>query len=103
MFPPPSSTTSILPDDSNPFTRAYQHVIIYDEADTDDALYEGPIIVHANGWIELEGNRLLSPSAIHHIDVYDDELAEFEQPDERPDNGDERGGDSYRTNRFSPY
>lgn len=73
MFPPPFSRESIVSDDDNPLTRAYQDVVVYDGPDPDDVLYEGPLVVHANGWLELEGNRLLSPSAVHHVDIYDDE------------------------------
>ncbi|WP_247002441.1 hypothetical protein [Halosolutus gelatinilyticus] len=63
-------------------TLAYEDVVIYDGADADDVLYEGPILVHPNGWLELEGNRLLSPGAVHHIDIYDD-VALDEGADER--------------------
>ena len=86
MFPPIVSRDSIVPDDVsadhvNPFTRAYRDVVVYDERDAEEPLYEGPIVVHANGWIELEGDRLLSPHAVHHIDVYDD-VDDWEEGDE---------------------
>ncbi|QSW99478.1 hypothetical protein [Haloterrigena alkaliphila] len=74
MFPAFAARDSIVSDDANPFTRAYRDVVIYDDPVDDDPLYEGPIVVRANGWIELEGNRLLSPHAVHHIDIYDDEF-----------------------------
>ncbi|WP_276252781.1 hypothetical protein [Halomontanus rarus] len=93
MFPPPLSTESIVGDDLNPFTLAYRDVVIYDEATADNPLYEGPIVVHPNGWIELEGHRLLSPSAIHHIDIYD----ELEDADEREGGA---GDDDRRSDRF---
>nr|WP_049941720.1 hypothetical protein [Haloterrigena turkmenica] len=86
MFPPIASRHSIVSDDANPFTRAYVDVAIYDDPVDDDPLYEGPIVVHANGWIELEGDRLLSPSAVHHIDVYDDDEV-AEAGTERDDSG----------------
>ncbi|QFU84061.1 hypothetical protein GCU68_00570 [Natronorubrum aibiense] len=87
----------------NPLTRAYHDVVIYGDAASDDVLYEGPIVVHANGWIELEGNRLLSPQAIHHIDIYDDERGEWATGDgsDNNDGGDAGSGDDHRTNRFS--
>lgn len=88
MFPPIASRDSIVSDDVNPLTEAYGDVAIYDEPIDDDPLYEGPIVVHANGWIALEGNRLLSPSAIHHIDIYDDEVTESGA--DRDDSGDGR-------------
>ncbi|MCU4741834.1 hypothetical protein [Natronoglomus mannanivorans] len=95
MFTPPFSRDSLVADDLNPLTQAYRDVVIYDEATTDDPLYEGPIVVHPNGWIELEGHRLLSPSAIHHIDIYD-ELDDGGSEDGR----DERTGDGRRSDRF---
>ncbi|WP_440764055.1 hypothetical protein [Natronorubrum sp. DTA7] len=101
MFPV-ASTESIFSGEMNPLTRAYRDVVIYDEASADaESLYEGPIVVHGNGWLELEGGRLLSPSAVHHIDIYDDIDESGEQnADER--NTDEDAGDDYRTGRFSP-
>ncbi|MDQ2051634.1 hypothetical protein RBH26_14235 [Natronolimnohabitans sp. A-GB9] len=100
MFPPIASRESIFTDDRNPLTHAYHDVVIYGDAASDEVRYEGPIVVHANGWIELEGNRLLSPHAIHHIDIYDDERGEWEASDDERDDG--ADGDDYRTNRFSP-
>lgn len=108
MFPPPFSSESILSDDMNPLTQAYHDVVIYGDADADDALYEGPIVVHANGWLELEGNRLLSPSAVHHIDIYDDETRSRDGEEDGPGRGDGRDRDGWRsdddrrTGRFSP-
>ncbi|WP_235019665.1 MULTISPECIES: hypothetical protein [Natrialba] len=94
----------MLSEDDLPFTSAYQEAVVYDEATSQDPLYEGPIIVHANGWIELEGNRLLSPSAIHHIDVFDDDRLGGDADDagtgRRPDDGHGPGGE--RTGRYSP-
>ena len=102
MFPPPVSRESISSDEINSLTRAYRDAVIYDEADADESLYEGPIVVHANGWIELEGNRLRSPSAVHHIDIYDDEVTERDG-DAGGDHGDDGrpGDDDRRTGRFS--
>lgn len=102
MFPPPVSQESIRPDEITPLTRAYRDVVIYDDADADESLYEGPIVVHANGWIELEGNRLLSQSAVHHIDIYDDEGTACDGDGARNDGDDGRpGDDDRRTGRFS--
>ena len=101
MFPPIASRNSIVTDEMNPLTRAYRDVVIYDERDAEDPLYEGPIVVHANGWIELEGDRLLSPHAVHHIDVFDD-VGEREEGDGTDGERDGGRGDDYRTNRFSP-
>ncbi len=102
MFPL-ASRKSIVSDEMNPLTRAYHDVVIYDEATADEPLYEGPIVIHANGWIELDGNRLLSPHAIHHIDIYDDLDAGDRGRDASGGGRDDRdSGDEYQTNRFSP-
>lgn len=98
MFPPPFSTESIVSNDVTPLARAYRDVVIYDGNGADDDLYEGPIVVHANGWIELEGDRLLSPSAIHHIDIYDG----IDESGDKRTGDNERGGDDNRTSRFRP-
>jgi hypothetical protein len=98
MFPPVFSSESILTDEVNPLTQAYHDAVVYDEADAEAPLYEGPLVVHANGWLELEGNRLLSPSAVHHVDIYDDR-----PPAENDDRADrDAGDDDRRTGRFSP-
>ncbi|WP_394741418.1 hypothetical protein [Natronococcus roseus] len=94
MFPPPFSNESILTDEVSPLMRAYHDAVVYDEADAEDPLYEGPLVVHANGWLELEGNRLLSPSAVHHVDIYDDERPPAENDDR------DAGDDERRTGRF---
>lgn len=105
MYSPPASRESILSDGIDPFTRAYRDVVIYADVDSEEVLHEGPIVVHANGWIELEGGRLLSPSAIHHIDVYDEaEPASTDDAsrEDRRRSDDDGGSDGRRTNRFSP-
>lgn len=99
MFPPPVSNESILSDGLNPLTRAYHEAVVYEDRESDEPLYEGPIVVHANGWLELEGDRLLSPSAVHHVDVYDDERPSDEGDDH---DGRDAGDDDRRTGRFSP-
>lgn len=93
MLPPVFSTESILSNDVNPLTQAYHDVVIYGDADADDVLYEGPVVVHANGWLELEGNRLLSPSAVHHVDIYDDETGSRDGGEDGPGRGDGRSRD----------
>ena len=102
MFPPPVSGRSILPDDWTRFARAYHDAVVYDGPEPDDVLYEGPLIVHFNGWLELEGDRLLSPSAVHHVDVYDDPGNRSDGRGDGRDGGDDGSGDRYRTNRFNP-
>ncbi|WP_440770316.1 hypothetical protein [Natronorubrum sp. DTA28] len=101
MFPV-ASTESIFSGDMNPLTRAYRDVVIYDDAGADaEPLYEGPIVVHGNGWLELEGGRLLSPSAVHHIDIYDDIDESGDRGADERNTDDDNSGD-YRTSRFSP-
>ena len=38
------------------------------DAAGETVLHEGPATVRANGWVELPSGRLLSPSAVHHVD-----------------------------------
>jgi|GEM_PF-3576863 len=105
MFP--LSTTSAIGDGpAEPL--AYTDVTLYGDADNEDVLYEGPVLIHGNGWLEVEGGRLLSPAAVHHLDIYDDDppWGRVEGPEkpresrETPNHG-ERGHDN-RTNRFRP-
>lgn len=110
MFPPFPSRESVLSNDPDPLTWAYRDVVVYDGPGPDDVLYEGPLVGDANGWLELEGNRLLSPSAVHHVDVYDDRDDELEGQSVRDGNdrgdgsgNDERSDDDRRTDRFSPF
>lgn len=94
---------SLLPDALYRFAQAYRDAVVYDGPDPADVLYEGPVIVHLNGWLELEGDRLLSPSAVHHVDVYDelDDSGDRTADEADPRGDDDFGGDD-RTNRFSP-
>lgn len=106
MFPPPFSSESVLSGEMNPLAQAYHDVVICGDADADDVLYEGPIVVRANGRLELEGNRLLSPSAVHRIDIYDgtDEPGEGSgrAGSSRSGGGDDGVDDNRRTGRFGP-
>ena len=104
MFPPPFSSRSAIPDGPPSVTQAYQDVILYGDMDGEDVLYEGPIVVHPTGWIELEGNRLLSPTAIHHITIFDDERDQRDSSERTRGNtpDDDSGGGTSRTNRFRP-
>ncbi|MFC6837470.1 hypothetical protein [Halomarina ordinaria] len=49
------------------FEREYDEVVVYGEGE--EVLHEGAARVCANGWVELPTGRLLSPGAVHHIDV----------------------------------
>ncbi|WP_394295219.1 hypothetical protein [Halobiforma nitratireducens] len=77
-------------------------MVIYGNPDSEGVLYEGPVVVHANGWLELEGNRLLSPSAVHHLDIYDESEHHDADESETTERGHDDGGGDDRTNRFSP-
>ena len=41
---------------------------MYADPDGETVLHEGPATLRANGWVELPSGRLLSPSALHHVD-----------------------------------
>ncbi|WP_231188609.1 hypothetical protein [Haladaptatus sp. DYF46] len=51
------------------FEKEYKDVVIYGDFDEDEVLHEGPIRIQANGWIELPAGRLISPTAIHHLNI----------------------------------
>lgn len=51
------------------FESEYEVAAVYGDVDEDTVLHEGPARVRANGWVELPAGRLLSPEAVHHIDV----------------------------------
>ena len=42
--------------------------VVYADPDGETVLQEGPATLRANGWVELPSGRLLSPSALHHVD-----------------------------------
>ncbi|WP_323171197.1 hypothetical protein [Natrialba sp. PRR66] len=92
MFPPFVSRNSMVSDEASPFVQAYRDVVVYDGPEPDDVLYEGPLVVHGNGWLELEGDRLLSPSAVHHVDIYDGEAEVDDRSDDSSTDGKRDGG-----------
>lgn len=51
------------------FEREYQNVVVYGDIEAETILHEGSARILANGWVELPTDRLLSPEAVHHIDV----------------------------------
>lgn len=51
------------------FETEHDDAVVYADADG-TVLHEGAVRVRANGWVELPTGRLLSPSAVHHIDVH---------------------------------
>lgn len=51
------------------FEKEYENVIVYGDMEGDTVLHDGAIRILANGWIQLPTDRLLSPEAVHHIDI----------------------------------
>jgi hypothetical protein len=43
-------------------------VVVYADPDGETVIHEGPATFRATGWVELPSGRLLSPSAVHHVD-----------------------------------
>jgi hypothetical protein len=52
------------------FEDDHERVVVYADPDGETVLHEGAATVRANGWVELPSGRLLSPSAVHHIDTH---------------------------------
>lgn len=50
------------------FVKECDDVVVYGDMERETILHEGGVRVLANGWVELPTGRLLSPSAVHHID-----------------------------------
>lgn len=51
------------------FSTEYESAVVYADVDAETVLHEGPVRILANGWVELPTGRLLSPSAVHHVDA----------------------------------
>ena len=51
------------------FDHSYERGVVYGDADETEVLYDGPLRLLANGWLEVGDGRLLSPDAVHHVDV----------------------------------
>lgn len=63
------SPESLADEFATIFEDEYDDVTIYGDEDKSTILHEGPARIRANGWVEVPGGRLLSPNAVHHIDV----------------------------------
>ncbi|SEW21978.1 hypothetical protein [Natrinema salifodinae] len=50
------------------FVKEYDDAVVYGDMESETVLHEGAIRLLANGWVELPSGRLLSPTAVHHID-----------------------------------
>ncbi|KAB1197588.1 MULTISPECIES: hypothetical protein [Haloferax] len=51
------------------FDRTLDDAVVYGDAEMETVLHEGPVRVLPNGWVEVPSGRLISPSAVHHIDT----------------------------------
>ena len=49
--------------------QEHQNAIVYADFEQETILYEGELRILPNGWVELPTGRLLSPTAVHHIDT----------------------------------
>jgi hypothetical protein len=63
------STHSVWDEIVDVFEQEYGEVVVYGDADREAVLHEGPARLLGNGWVELPDGRLLSPHAVHHVDV----------------------------------
>lgn len=50
------------------FFKTFDDAVVYGDYDQEQVLHEGTIRILVNGWVELPTGRMLSPTAIHHID-----------------------------------
>ena len=63
------STESAWGEIADEAARTHEHAVVYADRDRAVVLHEGAVRVLVNGWVELPSGRLLSPSAVHHIDT----------------------------------
>lgn len=63
------SSAPIWGEAAENFVQEYENAVVYGDIDPDSILHEGEIRILANGWVKLPTGRLLSPSAVHHIDT----------------------------------
>lgn len=54
------------------FVKEYSDVTVYGDFEQERVLHEGDIRLLGNGWVELPSGRLLSPEAVHHVDVHEE-------------------------------
>ncbi len=63
------STDSIWDEFSDHFVQEYEDAVVYGDAEQIEVLHEGAVRIIPNGWVELPTGRVLSPTAVHHIDA----------------------------------
>jgi hypothetical protein len=62
------STEPAWGDAVEQFVKEYENAVVYADREQETVLHEGRVRVLGNGWVELPTGRVLSPSAVHHID-----------------------------------
>ncbi|MEF8781182.1 MAG: hypothetical protein V5A46_10935 [Haloferacaceae archaeon] len=60
-------------DPAELFEREYENAVVYADLEAETILHEGKLRILASGWVELPTGRLLSPEAVHHVDVHPSE------------------------------
>ena len=63
------STNSVWDEVADTFEQEYTNSVVYGDFEQETVLHEGDVRLLANGWVALPTGRLLSPEAVHHIDV----------------------------------
>lgn len=62
------------------FEHRYAEAVVYADREGETILHEGPVRMRMDGWLELPAGRLLSPEAVHHIDIRsDDRIRSFDE------------------------
>jgi hypothetical protein len=73
MAPTVPSMNPILDAVRDTFSELFEHqysdVVVYGDQEGEIILHEGSVRMRADGWIELPTDRLLSPEAVHHVDI----------------------------------
>jgi hypothetical protein len=69
MVLPASPTSTVRDAFRDVFEHRYDEVVVYADREGETVLHEGAVRMRGDGWIELPTGRLLSPQAVHHVDV----------------------------------
>ena len=64
------STEPVWSDIDEAFTQEFRNAVVYADFQQETVIHEGALRLLANGWVELPSGRLLSPDAVHHIDMH---------------------------------
>lgn len=63
------STESVWDAVPDSFALEHETAVVYGDFEQETVLHEGAVRLLANGWVALPTGRLLSPDAVHHVDV----------------------------------